>query len=193
MGWNLNDSTTSLLPNISFLSWAKWLHSTKMWRTVRLHWQCSHTGGGSFFRIRLKQVALLILFVLILITIRFSSRRRRRRSTFGRLPVYGGGGGPQGQARVAVLTAHAVRPAPQTAVQRRRVLHGRQRVLRLPPRPNVRGALTDQLVDVMLNNFFTLDQCKIKTKLIMIIMMMIIIIVWYTHNNLITVKLASDT
>ena len=50
MGWNLNDSTTSLLPNISFLSWAKWLHSTRMWRTVRLHWQCSQTGGGSFFR-----------------------------------------------------------------------------------------------------------------------------------------------
>ena len=41
MGWNLNDSTISLLPNISFLSWAKWLHSTKMWRTVRIHWQCS--------------------------------------------------------------------------------------------------------------------------------------------------------
>ena len=50
MGWNLNDSTTSLLRKISFLSWAKWLHSTKMWRTVRLHWQCSHRGGGSIFR-----------------------------------------------------------------------------------------------------------------------------------------------
>ena len=50
MGWNLNDSTTSLLPNISFLSWAKWLHSTKMWRTVRIHWQRSHRGGGSFLK-----------------------------------------------------------------------------------------------------------------------------------------------
>ena len=48
---NLNESTTSLLPNIiSFLAWAKWLHSTKMWRTVRIHWQCSHWGGGSFFK-----------------------------------------------------------------------------------------------------------------------------------------------
>ena len=36
MGWHLNDSTTSLLPNISFLSQAKWLHPTKMWRTVRI-------------------------------------------------------------------------------------------------------------------------------------------------------------
>ena len=39
MGWNLNDSITFLLQNISFLSRAKWLHSTKMWRTVRIHWQ----------------------------------------------------------------------------------------------------------------------------------------------------------
>ena len=30
---------------------ARWLQSTKMWRTVRVHWQCSHWGGGSFFRI----------------------------------------------------------------------------------------------------------------------------------------------
>ena len=37
--------------NISFLSRAKWLHSTKMWRTVRIHWECSHRGGGSFFKI----------------------------------------------------------------------------------------------------------------------------------------------
>ena len=44
---NKNDSTTCLLPNISFLSWEKLLHSTKMWRTVRIHWQCSHRGGGS--------------------------------------------------------------------------------------------------------------------------------------------------
>ena len=51
MGWNLNDSTTSLLPNISFLHWTKWLHSTNMWRTVRIHWQCSHWGGGSFLKI----------------------------------------------------------------------------------------------------------------------------------------------
>ena len=51
MGWNLSDSTTSLLPNISFLSRAKWLHSTKMWRTVRIHWHRSHRGGGSFLKI----------------------------------------------------------------------------------------------------------------------------------------------
>ena len=50
MGWNLKDSRTSLLPNISFLSWAKWLHSTKMWRTVTVHWQCSHRGGRSFLK-----------------------------------------------------------------------------------------------------------------------------------------------
>ena len=50
MGWNLNDSSTSLLPNISFRSRAKLLHSTKMWRSVRIHWQCSHWGEGSFFR-----------------------------------------------------------------------------------------------------------------------------------------------
>ena len=42
MGWNLNDSTTSLLPNVSFLSRAKLLHSTKMWRTVRIHRQRIH-------------------------------------------------------------------------------------------------------------------------------------------------------
>ena len=38
LGWNLIYSTTSLLPNVSFLSWAKWFHSTKMWRTSRIHW-----------------------------------------------------------------------------------------------------------------------------------------------------------
>ena len=51
VGWNLNDSITSLLPNISFLSRAKWLHSTKRWWTVRIHWQSSHWGGGSFLKI----------------------------------------------------------------------------------------------------------------------------------------------
>ena len=35
------------LSNISALSSAKWLHYTKMWRTVRIHWQCSHWGGKS--------------------------------------------------------------------------------------------------------------------------------------------------
>ena len=35
----------------SFLVCAKWLHSTKMWRTVRIHWQCSHWGGGSLFEV----------------------------------------------------------------------------------------------------------------------------------------------
>ena len=29
---------------------SKWLHSTKMWRTARIHRQCSHWGGGSFFK-----------------------------------------------------------------------------------------------------------------------------------------------
>ena len=43
------------LPRISStqyicLVWAKWLHSTKMWRTVRTHWQRSHRGGGSLFK-----------------------------------------------------------------------------------------------------------------------------------------------
>ena len=33
---------------LSFFS-AKWLHSTKIWWTVRKHWQCSHRGGRSFF------------------------------------------------------------------------------------------------------------------------------------------------
>ena len=28
-----------------FSSGVRWMHSTKMWRTVRLHWQCSHWGG----------------------------------------------------------------------------------------------------------------------------------------------------
>ena len=27
----------------------KWFHSTKMWRTVRIHCHCSHWGAGSFF------------------------------------------------------------------------------------------------------------------------------------------------
>ena len=49
--WGRIDSTTSLVPNISFLSRTKWLHSTKMWRTVRIHWQCSHWGGGYFLKI----------------------------------------------------------------------------------------------------------------------------------------------
>ena len=46
MGWNRNP-----LPNIYFLVYAKWLHSTKIWRTVRIHWQCSHWGGRSLFAI----------------------------------------------------------------------------------------------------------------------------------------------
>ena len=38
-----------LLPNISFFfSPAKWLHSTKMWQTVRIHWQFSHTEWRIF-------------------------------------------------------------------------------------------------------------------------------------------------
>ena len=36
VGWNL------ILPNTSFLFSAKWLHSTKMCRTVRIHCHCSH-------------------------------------------------------------------------------------------------------------------------------------------------------
>ena len=51
MGWNRNDSITSLLPNIFFLSRAKWLHFTKMWWSVRIHRQYSHRGGGSFLKI----------------------------------------------------------------------------------------------------------------------------------------------
>ena len=52
VGRNLNDSTTSCLPNIlSFLVWAHFfLHSSKMLQTVRIHWQCSHLGRGSFFK-----------------------------------------------------------------------------------------------------------------------------------------------
>ena len=29
---------------------AKLLHTTNMWRTVRIHWQCSHWGGRFFFK-----------------------------------------------------------------------------------------------------------------------------------------------
>ena len=27
-----------------------WLHSTKTWQTIRIHWQCSHWGGWSLFK-----------------------------------------------------------------------------------------------------------------------------------------------
>ena len=40
----------NILPNISSLTWARWLQSTKMWHTVRIHWRCSHRGGGSFLK-----------------------------------------------------------------------------------------------------------------------------------------------
>ena len=44
VGWNLNDSITFLLPKTSFIFSAKWLHSTKMYRTVRIDWQhCQNT------------------------------------------------------------------------------------------------------------------------------------------------------
>ena len=51
VGWNLNDSITFLLPNTSFPLLAKWLHSTKMCRTIKIHWQCSHWRGGSLHKI----------------------------------------------------------------------------------------------------------------------------------------------
>ena len=34
----------------SFLEQNKLLHSTKMWRTVIIDWQCSHWGEGSFLK-----------------------------------------------------------------------------------------------------------------------------------------------
>ena len=53
-GWNLKDSTTSLLPNISSLTWLSKMialhHNVANCQntlTVRIHWQCSHWGGGA--------------------------------------------------------------------------------------------------------------------------------------------------
>ena len=64
--WNVNEFITSLLPNISFLVWARWLHSTKIGQieVENLSSRCTKYdklseytdstrtwGGKSFFKI----------------------------------------------------------------------------------------------------------------------------------------------
>ena len=49
--WFDHISCTKYIFPFFVLYWAKWLHSTKMWQTIRIHWECSHWGGGSFIYI----------------------------------------------------------------------------------------------------------------------------------------------
>ena len=47
------DSITPSFPNTSSLTDCRWRHLTKIWRTVSIHWKCSHWGGRSSTKIEL--------------------------------------------------------------------------------------------------------------------------------------------